>query len=69
MKYKGVLIENISIFSSTAIYLELLLFLIRDHLKALAKLVADWAALIALLAAVWTAIAYLPALQVSRLPT
>jgi vacuole membrane protein 1 len=63
MKYKGVLISEISLFSHPAIYLELLLRTVQDLFKALGRFVVRRALLLGVAMVAWAMIAYLPQLQ------
>ena len=64
MKYKGTPIEKISLLSTPAIYLELLLLTIKDHLVSAVGFAVKRAVLLTVVVATWLLIAYLPALQV-----
>ena len=67
MKYKGVEINNISIFSTPAIYCELLLLTIKDLLNNTVHFAGKRIIPIATLIVSWLLIAYLPLLQVFML--
>lgn len=64
MKYKGILIDSISIFSTTAIYLELVVLIIQDLLKWIKKFIVKRRVTLLIAALVWLLIVYLPALHV-----
>lgn len=63
MKYKGIPIDEISLPSTPAVYLELLVMTIRDHLISVAKFAIKRAAILTSVLVVWLLVAYLPALQ------
>jgi len=66
MKYKGVLIESISIFKTPATYLELTLLLIVDVFAWLKSFVVRRVIPIVVATAIWLMISNIDALQVDR---
>lgn len=64
MKYKGVLIDSISIFSTPAIYLELTLLLIKDALLWLKNFVVNRGILLFIVTFTWLLISNVDAFQV-----
>ena len=66
MKYKGVPIANISIYSTPAIYFELLIITIQDNIKSLLNFVKKRAAIIFAIISAFALVTYLPFLQVKN---
>jgi len=64
MKYKGVLIDSISIFSSTAIYLELVLLILSDLAKWIKRFIIRRSIALFIATLVWLLIVNIPALHV-----
>ena len=60
MKYKGIIIDEISAFSHTSIYIELLCYLLVDMLQWIKNLVMARALLISGIFLSWIAIVYVP---------
>lgn len=67
MKYKGIPIENISIFKTPAIYIELSVLLIKDLFSWIAKMIITRGILMLGVLITWLIISYVDALQVSQL--
>jgi hypothetical protein len=67
MKYKGVPIQSISLFSTPGIYFELLALSVIDKIKALQRFIVRRGLALLMVTISWLLIAYLPALQVSTL--
>jgi hypothetical protein len=66
MRYKGIPIDEISLFSTPKIYSELLLKLSKDWLYSLFQLAIKRAPLIASIVALWLGLLYIPFLHVSH---
>ena len=64
MKYKGILIDDISLFKHPAVYLELFLKLIIDGLKGIKNLVFTRYILLISLAIIWTLLCTIESLYV-----
>ncbi len=64
MKYKGIEIEKISIFSTPATYLELTILLLKDTISWLKNFIITKALLIFILIVAWLVISNVEALQV-----
>jgi hypothetical protein len=60
MKYKGIIIDEISAFAHTSIYIELLCYLVADMLQWLKNIVMTRALLILGIFLSWMAIVYVP---------
>ena len=65
MKYKGIRVENISIFSTTAVYMSLILLLIKDLYEWVKKMAINRCLIISATFILWLIITKIEALQVT----